>query len=163
MNTPEGALSVHEQPFAGDGSNGQLLIVTVELGVKIGTTVPMPIRHPMAAKAGKNGAFLRVGMPNGPTLAAAKQRTAEVRRLQRAAGPQAPYAAQSPVKVCAAIDPHLSAKLPTHPPVHARTRPPRTPLRVSLIRPERPGSLRLLAVHPPGTRRVGHAGRRGHR
>ena len=118
MNTPEGALSVHEQPFAGDGSNGQLLIVTVELGVKIGTTVPMPIRHTLAAKAGKNGAFLRVGMPNGPTLAAAKQRTAEVRRLQRAAGPQAPYAAQSPVKVCAAIDPHLSAKLPTHPPTH---------------------------------------------
>ena len=98
MNTPEGVLSVHEQPFAGDGSNGQLLIVLVAPGVKSGKTVPMPIRHPMAAKAGDDGAFLRVGMPGGPTLAAAKQRAAENSKLCRDAGPQAPYAAQSPVE-----------------------------------------------------------------
>ena len=66
--------------------------------MKIGTTVPMPIRHTLAAKAGKDGAFLRVGMPGGPTLAAAKQRVAENSKLCRDAGPQAPYAAQSPVE-----------------------------------------------------------------
>ena len=55
--------------------------------MKLGTTVSMPIRHPMAAKAGDDGAFLRVGMPHGPTFAAAKQRAAEVLKLQRDAGP----------------------------------------------------------------------------
>ena len=102
-NTVEGVASIHEQPFAWDGSNGQLLIVTVEPGAKIGKTVPMPIlRHPMA---GKDGAFLRVGMPVGPTTAAARERSAEVLKLQHDAGPQALYAAQSPVKVCGTIGP----------------------------------------------------------
>jgi hypothetical protein len=109
----------------------------------------------MAAKAGKDGAFLRVGMPGGPTFAAAKQRAAENSKLCRDAGPQAPMLRKAPLKVCEAIDPHLSAKLPTHPPVHARTRPPRTPLRVSLIRPERPGSLRLLSTRVDGFERRG--------
>ena len=101
INTPEGVQSVHGQRFAvagSDGSNGQLLFVLVARGVKRGTTVSMPIRHTLAAKAGKNGAFLRVGMPGGPTLAAANQRAAENSKLCRDAGPQAPYAAQSPVE-----------------------------------------------------------------
>ena len=55
--------------------------------------------------AGEDGAYLRVGMPVGPTTAAAQERSEEVLRLQRNAGPQALYAAQSPVKVCEAIGP----------------------------------------------------------
>ena len=66
--------------------------------MKSGKTVPMPIRHTLAAKAGDDGAFLRVGMPGGATLAAAKQRAAENSKLCRDAGPQAPNAAHSPVE-----------------------------------------------------------------
>ena len=66
--------------------------------MKSGKTVPMRIRHTLAAKAGDDGAFLRVGMPGGATLAAAKQRAAENSKLRRDAGPQAPNAAHSPVE-----------------------------------------------------------------
>ena len=89
---------MHKQPFADAGSHGQLLMVVAPKGAKVGTTKAMGVLH--ATGNGKNGAYVRSGMPGGPTTAGAQARTAEVRKLKRGAGPQGPYPAQAPVQVC---------------------------------------------------------------
>ena len=101
---------MHKQPFADAGSHGQLLMVVAPKGAKVGETKAMGVLH--ATGNGKDGAYVRYGMPGGPTTAGAKARTAtrKVRKLKRDAGPQGPYPAQAPVQVCKFVRRSASAK-----------------------------------------------------